>query len=122
MEQDLLLPAVPIEVEAVQKYSKDPQQVEDGDDFEGGDKSSQNSKAMFLDDYQSQGMKVNYIDLAAMSMSENNYSNTYSTLQKTSDKATTLYQGGVNEEDEELTRIDKLDAKNTIKFKANEDD
>lgn len=122
MEQDLLLPAVPIEVEAVQKYSKDPQQVEDGDDFEGGDKSSQNSKAMFLDDYKSQGMKVNYIDLAAMSMSENNYSNTYSTLQKTSDKATTLYQGGVNEEDEELTRIDKLDAKNTIKFKANEDD
>jgi hypothetical protein len=53
------------------KYNKENQIVDDGD-FEGGDKSDTNSitnsnsndsKAMFLEDYASQGMKVKYIDL-----------------------------------------------------------
>lgn len=97
---------MPIQKEPTQKY-KDPQIVVDDADFEGGDKSSENSNAMFLNDYQNQGLKVNYIDLAAMSDSN------YTTLQmKASEK--TQYQGGVLED--ELTRIDRLDAKITAKF------
>lgn len=68
---------------------------------------------MFLDDYKSQGLAVNYIDLVAMSE--------YNTTHYKSSEKTTQYQGGVIEE-EELTRIDKLEPQVTTKFKDADDE